>query len=122
MERDISRVRFMGQLREFLSSMGQPLGRPPALAGKELDLHKLYLTVVGLGGYQHVTQEKLWVQVAQGLKLRQATQCAARSSRVRPSGRVSRPPRSTHLAARPGRAGARTRCASTTPSCSCSTR
>ena len=76
--------------------MGQPLGRPPALAGKELDLHKLYHTVVGLGGYQYVTQEKLWVQVAQGLKLRQATQCAA------PPTAPSVGPRRLTVGARPG--------------------
>ena len=45
---------FMHTLRQFHSDMGIPLVRPPHMAGKEVDLHLLYVSVTSRGGLEKV--------------------------------------------------------------------
>lgn len=55
---------FAETLRQFHSEMGNPLTRMPHMAGKELDLHMLYVQVTVRGGIEKVIKEKKWREVA----------------------------------------------------------
>lgn len=48
---------FAETLRQFHSDMGNPLTRTPHMAGKELDLHMLYVQVTVRGGIEKVSCE-----------------------------------------------------------------
>mmetsp|Transcript_17604 Transcript_17604/g.38402 ORF Transcript_17604/g.38402 Transcript_17604/m.38402 type:complete len:322 (-) Transcript_17604:826-1791(-) len=55
---------FLNTLQKFRVAMGGSLGRIPHVAGKELDLHKLYTQVTGKGGLDKVIRDKLWKEIS----------------------------------------------------------
>lgn len=73
---------FYGTLKEFLCEMGTPLTRMPQMAGKELDLHLLYVQVTQRGGIERVRKPR---------HTKTMTRTRARA-RVHSSKRTSLPP------------------------------
>ncbi|KAJ1630794.1 hypothetical protein T492DRAFT_906517 [Pavlovales sp. CCMP2436] len=68
-ERDGVRMKFIAELREFLEARGTPLARIPVVAGRDLDLYKLYRTVTAIGGHHRVVAARRWPEVVQTLGL-----------------------------------------------------
>lgn len=96
-------------------------GRPkknPTFGGQEVDLYRLSRLVDKRGGYQAVTDERGWREVASHLQVgpwwRRQASCMAPLRRPRPP----RAPPGRRRWAR-GAATCPTRCASSTPSCCC---
>mmetsp|Transcript_35852 Transcript_35852/g.60416 ORF Transcript_35852/g.60416 Transcript_35852/m.60416 type:complete len:470 (-) Transcript_35852:54-1463(-) len=54
---------FLSTFQKFRVAMGGAFERIPHVAGKELDLHKLYVEVTDKGGLEKVIQDKLWKEV-----------------------------------------------------------
>ncbi len=48
----------------WLRSQGKAAKRNPVVAGHEVDLAKLYRLVSGRGGFERVSDDKLWRDVA----------------------------------------------------------
>lgn len=61
--------RFLKDLDEFMTSQGKPNKKGPVLAGQDIDLFKMFKSVQKRGGYQKVTDEKTWKDVAKLLKV-----------------------------------------------------
>lgn len=59
-----NKQRFVTTLTKFVQDMGTSLGRIPHVAGKELDLHILYVQVTEKGGLQAVIKDKLWKEIS----------------------------------------------------------
>ena len=53
----------------ILSPPSTSLRRLPTLGGKELDVYHLYKKVESLGGYEVVSQGRLWGEVARSFNL-----------------------------------------------------
>lgn len=59
----------MSNLASFLEKRGEPLRQLPKVEGRDLDLYKLFSSVVNKGGYQVVERANIWKSVADDLKL-----------------------------------------------------
>eukprot|EP00026_Physarum_polycephalum_P001007 Phypoly_transcript_01008.p1 GENE.Phypoly_transcript_01008~~Phypoly_transcript_01008.p1 ORF type:complete len:1023 (-),score=208.76 Phypoly_transcript_01008:373-3441(-) len=59
---------FLSNLASFLEKRGEPLRVMPRVEGRDLDLFKLFTSVVNRGGYQVVERANLWKSVADDLK------------------------------------------------------
>ena len=46
-----------------MDDCGSPIGKVPAIGGKDLDLHKLYQVVMSKGGYNKVCNAGQWKAV-----------------------------------------------------------
>ncbi|CAL8081155.1 unnamed protein product [Orchesella dallaii] len=56
--------RFIAQLYKFMDDRSTPLNKVPQVCNKDIDLHKLFKTVTGKGGYTKVTNQSQWKAVA----------------------------------------------------------
>ncbi|CAG9320527.1 unnamed protein product [Blepharisma stoltei] len=71
---------FLKSLRKFFEQRNEVL-RVPQIGGKELDLFKLYKEVVSRGGFQQVSNNKLWKEVVTALDL--PSSCTSASYNLR---------------------------------------
>lgn len=60
---------FVSGLCAFHDKRGTPLKIVPKVDGRDLDLFKLFLTVVKMGGMQEVTRRDLWKSIADELRV-----------------------------------------------------
>ncbi|XP_076359064.1 uncharacterized protein LOC143251691 isoform X2 [Tachypleus tridentatus] len=60
---------FVAQLYKFMDDRGTPINKGPTLAGKDLNLYKLFKTVQKMGGYNRVTNHNQWKTVYQKMHL-----------------------------------------------------
>jgi hypothetical protein len=65
---DVKRA-FVAQLTKYMSSNGRPVGKPPIMGYKELDLYNLFKEVIANGGYHSVvrnvgTWSKIWKRLS----------------------------------------------------------
>ncbi|KAG2179642.1 hypothetical protein INT44_006490, partial [Umbelopsis vinacea] len=59
-DRSAEYLRFIRDLEDFHERHGTTLQAEPVLGGQKLDLLKLYKEVMASGGYQQVTQDRIW--------------------------------------------------------------
>lgn len=59
----IDELSFKMKLQEYMRQGGVENFRVPQVAGRELNLYKLYTEVVRRGGYDHVSNAKLWREI-----------------------------------------------------------
>lgn len=60
---------FKKKLMAFMSENGYDSFKVPQIAGRELDLYKLYTSVIRRGGYERVSTLKLWREIVNEFKL-----------------------------------------------------
>ncbi len=65
--------RFWEDYAAFLRRRGQKHKKQPTYAGQEIDLYRFHRLVQRRGGYQAVTEDKAWREVASALQVRPAT-------------------------------------------------
>lgn len=65
---------FVAQLYKFMDDRGTPLNKIPSIINKDVDLYRLFRTAQKSGGYNRVTSQNLWKNIAQRLGYVQATQ------------------------------------------------
>ncbi|CAH1982016.1 unnamed protein product [Acanthoscelides obtectus] len=61
--------RFVAQLYKFMDDAGTPLNKTPVVAGRDIDLHRLFRVVQKLGGGNRVTNQNKWRTVTARLRL-----------------------------------------------------
>ncbi|XP_077492806.1 uncharacterized protein LOC144103954 isoform X2 [Amblyomma americanum] len=61
--------RFVAQLYKFMDERGTPINKGPAMAGRDLNLYRLFRVVDKLGGCNRVTNHNQWKQVYSRLGL-----------------------------------------------------
>ena len=66
---ELEAQKFRDNLLKFHFESGNTHFRIPQIGGKELDCYKLYNSVVGRGGFQKVSSNKLWKEVVKELGL-----------------------------------------------------
>lgn len=59
---------FVAQLYKFMDDSNTPLNKSPVIAGRDVDLHKLFRVVRKLGGCNRVTNKSKWRSVTLRLK------------------------------------------------------
>ena len=67
--RRVQRVKFMKALTEFCDLKGSPLTKLPAVSGRELDLHLLYIQVRKRGGYEKACDTRKWSDIAEAMNM-----------------------------------------------------
>ncbi|KAK7107364.1 AT-rich interactive domain-containing protein 2-like [Littorina saxatilis] len=60
---------FLQDLQRFHTSRGTPFDRIPQIAGREIDLYRLYRRVIDLGGWQKVNNDLLWEDIQEEFKI-----------------------------------------------------
>lgn len=55
---------FVAQLYKYMDDRGTPLNKVPSIINKDVDLYRLYRAVQKLGGYNRVTSQNQWKQIA----------------------------------------------------------
>lgn len=55
---------FVAQLYKYMDDRGTPLNKGPSIINKDVDLYRLYRAVQKLGGYNRVTSQNQWKQIA----------------------------------------------------------
>ncbi len=60
--------RFVAQLYKFMDDRGTPMNRVPTINGVDIDLHRFFIIVRKLGGYNKVCKHRLWVDVYKRLQ------------------------------------------------------
>ena len=60
---------FKKKLMAFMAENGYDNFKVPQIAGRELDLYKLYTSIIRRGGYDRVTTLKLWREIVNEFKL-----------------------------------------------------
>lgn len=55
---------FVAQLYKYMDDRGTPLNKGPSIINKDVDLYRLYRAVQKLGGYNRVTTQNQWKQIA----------------------------------------------------------
>lgn len=60
---------FVAQLYKFMDDAGTPLNKTPTIAGRDIDLHRLFRIVDKMGGYNRVTNQNKWKSVAGKIKI-----------------------------------------------------
>lgn len=60
---------FKKKLMNFMAENGYDSFKVPQIAGRELDLYKLYTSVIRRGGYERVSTLKLWREIVNEFKL-----------------------------------------------------
>lgn len=60
---EAKRVRFMSELKAFHARLGHKLPPAPIVGGKNLDYFKMYEWVEAQGGFEIVTQRRMWTQL-----------------------------------------------------------
>lgn len=60
---------FKKKLMAFMAESGYDSFKVPQIAGRELDLYKLYTSVIRRGGYDRVSTLKLWREIVNEFKL-----------------------------------------------------
>ena len=60
---------FKKKLMAFMNENGYDSFKVPQIAGRELDLYKLYTSVIRRGGYERVSTLKLWREIVNEFKL-----------------------------------------------------
>ncbi|KAF2661550.1 hypothetical protein K491DRAFT_687331 [Lophiostoma macrostomum CBS 122681] len=58
---------FMKNLAALMASQNRPLNPQPQVAGRPINLHQLYYTVMKMRGHKYVTQTQSWPRIAQAL-------------------------------------------------------
>lgn len=58
---------FVAQLYKYMDDRGTPLNKGPSIVNKDVDLYRLYRAVQKLGGYNRVTTQNQWKQIANRL-------------------------------------------------------
>lgn len=58
---------FVAQLYKYMDDRGTPLNKGPSIVNKDVDLYRLYRGVQKLGGYNRVTTQDQWKQIANRL-------------------------------------------------------
>lgn len=58
---------FVAQLYKYMDDRGTPLNKGPSITNKDVDLYRLYRAVQKLGGYNRVTTQNQWKQIANRL-------------------------------------------------------
>lgn len=53
---------FMQDLNKFMSETGKPLSKIPIMGYKELDLFQLFKEVMLCGGFNEVSQKKIFIE------------------------------------------------------------
>jgi [histone H3]-trimethyl-L-lysine4 demethylase len=64
-----ARAAFLADHARCMARLGRPLRKPPILAGRELDLHALFMAVQRRGGCTVVTEAKGWREIARLLQV-----------------------------------------------------
>ncbi|XP_065169404.1 AT-rich interactive domain-containing protein 5B-like [Atheta coriaria] len=68
---------FVKRLTAFMKKNKTPIGRIPSLGYRELDLYSFYTKVERIGGYEAVTQNRLWKSIFDDLSGHQTSTSAA---------------------------------------------
>ncbi|CAH1126604.1 unnamed protein product [Ceutorhynchus assimilis] len=68
-EQSEEKDRFVAQLYKYMDDSGTPLNKTPTIAGKDIDLHRLFLIVDKMGGYNRATNQGKWKAVAGKMRL-----------------------------------------------------
>lgn len=55
---------FVAQLYKYMDDRGTPLNKGPSITNKDVDLYRLFRAVQKLGGYNRVTTQSQWKQIA----------------------------------------------------------
>lgn len=55
---------FVAQLYKYMDDRGTPLNKGPSIVNKDVDLYRLFRAVQKLGGYNRVTSQSQWKQIA----------------------------------------------------------
>lgn len=55
---------FVAQLYKYMDDRGTPLNKGPSIVNKDVDLYRLFRAVQKLGGYNKVTSQSQWKQIA----------------------------------------------------------
>lgn len=55
---------FVAQLYKYMDDRGTPLNKGPSIVNKDVDLYRLYRAVQKLSGYNRVTSQNQWKQIA----------------------------------------------------------
>lgn len=55
---------FVAQLYKYMDDRGTPLNKGPSIINKDVDLYRLYRAVQKLSGYNRVTSQNQWKQIA----------------------------------------------------------
>lgn len=55
---------FVAQLYKYMDDRGTPLNKGPSIVNKDVDLYRLFRAVQKLGGYNKVTTQSQWKQIA----------------------------------------------------------
>ncbi|XP_066148737.1 AT-rich interactive domain-containing protein 4B-like isoform X1 [Euwallacea fornicatus] len=63
-EQSEEKDRFVAQLYKYMDDSGTPLNNTPTIAGKDIDLHRLFRVVHKMGGYNRVSNQTKWKSVA----------------------------------------------------------
>jgi len=70
---------FADDLQACMEREGKPFRKPPVIAGREVDLFKMYKAVTKRGGYAAVTEDKKWKDIVRILQVKAAFQGAPAS-------------------------------------------
>jgi histone demethylase JARID1 len=91
--------RFLKELEELGAKQGKPARKGPVFAGQDVDLFKMFKAVQRRGGYQKVTADKAWKDIARILKVgvpRRWRRDAQRDAQPAPPGAQAPPPPRSH--------------------------